>query len=226
MDQHTLIQPLLHIRPISPPAETLAMLRPRPSAPGTSSPVSSSSGATTTAMDNPRARLLERKHHDPPSPPSYNTIDGSSSSPESPIPPAEDGEMDLSNMSRKSQWIILAIASGACAAFNGVFAKLYVKAYCFFLRHVCNLQQIVTNCSSQLLPHCFLRSLMRHSHSRIFRVLSLLTSLRQIRSGHIAGHCRLTWDMQDNDRAHNKLRGFNCSALGPGERGEGCGGCY
>jgi len=32
--------------------------------------------------------------------------------------------MDLSNMSRKSQWIILAIASGACAAFNGVFAKL------------------------------------------------------------------------------------------------------
>jgi hypothetical protein len=78
-------------------------------------------------MDNPRAQLLERKHHDPPSPPSYNTIDGSSSSPESSIPPAEDGEMDLSNMSRKSQWIILAIASGACAAFNGVFAKLYVQ---------------------------------------------------------------------------------------------------
>lgn len=24
----------------------------------------------------------------------------------------------------RSQWIILAIASGACAAFNGVFAKL------------------------------------------------------------------------------------------------------
>ncbi|PSS16611.1 hypothetical protein M430DRAFT_103673 [Amorphotheca resinae ATCC 22711] len=27
-------------------------------------------------------------------------------------------------MSRKSQWIVLAVASGACAAFNGVFAKL------------------------------------------------------------------------------------------------------
>jgi len=32
--------------------------------------------------------------------------------------------MDLSNLSRQSQWIILAVASGACAAFNGVFAKL------------------------------------------------------------------------------------------------------
>ena len=29
-------------------------------------------------------------------------------------------------MSRRSQWLILAVASGACAAFNGVFAKLYV----------------------------------------------------------------------------------------------------
>lgn len=28
--------------------------------------------------------------------------------------------------SRRNQWIIFAIASGACAAFNGVFAKLYV----------------------------------------------------------------------------------------------------
>lgn len=26
---------------------------------------------------------------------------------------------------RQNQWIVLAIASGACAAFNGVFAKLY-----------------------------------------------------------------------------------------------------
>ncbi|KAL3427398.1 hypothetical protein PVAG01_00907 [Phlyctema vagabunda] len=33
-------------------------------------------------------------------------------------------DMDLSKASRKSQWIILAVASGACAAFNGVFAKL------------------------------------------------------------------------------------------------------
>jgi hypothetical protein len=36
----------------------------------------------------------------------------------------DTGDMDLSNLSRKSQWIVLAVASGACAAFNGVFAKL------------------------------------------------------------------------------------------------------
>jgi hypothetical protein len=34
----------------------------------------------------------------------------------------EADEMD--NMSRRTQWIVLAVASGACAAFNGVFAKL------------------------------------------------------------------------------------------------------
>lgn len=28
---------------------------------------------------------------------------------------------------RQNQWIVLAVASGACAAFNGVFAKLYVQ---------------------------------------------------------------------------------------------------
>jgi hypothetical protein len=34
------------------------------------------------------------------------------------------GTENMENMSRKSQWIALALASGACAAFNGVFAKL------------------------------------------------------------------------------------------------------
>jgi hypothetical protein len=80
-------------------------------------------------MDNPRAHLLERKHQDKPSPPSYSSIEASSSLSEpAAIPAADESEMDLSNMSRKSQWIILAIASGACAAFNGVFAKLYVHS--------------------------------------------------------------------------------------------------
>lgn len=55
----------------------------------------------------------------PSSPPSYNVA---TSSP--PDVEGEDAEMDLQNMSRKSQWIILAVASGACASFNGVFAKL------------------------------------------------------------------------------------------------------
>ncbi|KAN0096238.1 hypothetical protein V8E51_015043 [Hyaloscypha variabilis] len=37
----------------------------------------------------------------------------------------EDGQAkEMENLSKKSQWIVLALASGACAAFNGVFAKL------------------------------------------------------------------------------------------------------
>ena len=32
--------------------------------------------------------------------------------------------LGMENLSRKSQWIVLALASGGCAAFNGVFAKL------------------------------------------------------------------------------------------------------
>lgn len=36
----------------------------------------------------------------------------------------EDKDKMLDTMSRRSQWIVLAVASGACAAFNGVFAKL------------------------------------------------------------------------------------------------------
>ena len=84
----------------------------------------SGDSATTTAMDNPREPLLGKA---PPT--SYSTLDSPPSVPEPTDPqadPAEDSEMNLSSLSRKSQWIILAIASGACAAFNGVFAKLYV----------------------------------------------------------------------------------------------------
>ena len=164
------------------------MLRPQPSASGKSSPAthpSSSSAAATTAMDNPRAHLQERKHHDHPSPPSYNTIEGSLSSPESPIPAAEDGEMDLSNMSRKSQWIILAIASGACAAFNGVFAKLYVqeilqeyyKSNIFCLITVASISPIHLSRSTHL------------SFKRASLAFALLTSRRRI--GQHAIRCSL-----------------------------------
>lgn len=31
---------------------------------------------------------------------------------------------EMEGLSRKSQWIVLALLSGVCAAFNGVFAKL------------------------------------------------------------------------------------------------------
>jgi hypothetical protein len=70
--------------------------------------------ATTTAMDDPREHLLGK------SPPlSYRSVESSATLPESAV-----SEMDLSSLSRKTQWITLAVASGACAAFNGVFAKL------------------------------------------------------------------------------------------------------
>ncbi len=42
---------------------------------------------------------------------------------------AEAGEEIMENLSRKSQWIVLALASGGCAAFNGVFAKLQVAYF-------------------------------------------------------------------------------------------------
>lgn len=104
------------------------MLRHRPSEiPATASPADQPAGksldaATTTATDNPELHLAGK-----PPPSSYNTLDSSPSAPEPAGPQtsqAEDSEMELSSLSRKSQWIILAIASGACAAFNGVFAKL------------------------------------------------------------------------------------------------------
>jgi len=37
---------------------------------------------------------------------------------------SEDETMSSSSWTRRNQWIVLALASGACAAFNGVFAKL------------------------------------------------------------------------------------------------------
>jgi hypothetical protein len=51
----------------------------------------------------------------------------------------EEQEGDtMDNLSKKSQWIVLAIASGACAAFNGVFAKLYVHTlFSLFITFLC-----------------------------------------------------------------------------------------
>ncbi|XXG99342.1 hypothetical protein Hte_005679 [Hypoxylon texense] len=45
-----------------------------------------------------------------------------------PVPPADIGSQETETMpvswATRNQWIVFAIASGACAAFNGVFAKL------------------------------------------------------------------------------------------------------
>lgn len=38
--------------------------------------------------------------------------------------------MVASSWTARNQWIVLALASGGCAAFNGVFAKLYVVILC------------------------------------------------------------------------------------------------
>lgn len=42
----------------------------------------------------------------------------------------KEKEMPISDLSRKAQWITFALSSGACAAINGVFAKLFVDPRC------------------------------------------------------------------------------------------------
>jgi hypothetical protein len=72
-----------------------------------------------TAKEDDIGTLSGRRPSSPP--PSYNTA---SAAIEEDAEGPKDADMNLQNMSRKSQWIVLAAASGACAAFNGVFAKL------------------------------------------------------------------------------------------------------
>ncbi|KAI3528841.1 uncharacterized protein CCOS01_09703 [Colletotrichum costaricense] len=69
-------------------------------------------GATTTTLDNERSPLLPRHEDDAHSEP--------------PTEAEDDDEQATESMAwaRRNQWIVLAVASGACAAFNGVFAKL------------------------------------------------------------------------------------------------------
>ncbi|KAJ0296262.1 hypothetical protein COL5a_001356 [Colletotrichum fioriniae] len=68
--------------------------------------------ATTTTLDNERSPLLPRHEDDAHSEP--------------PTEAEDDDEQTTESMAwaRRNQWIVLAVASGACAAFNGVFAKL------------------------------------------------------------------------------------------------------
>ncbi|OHF02165.1 hypothetical protein CORC01_02445 [Colletotrichum orchidophilum] len=68
--------------------------------------------AKTTTLDNERSPLLPRHEDDAHSEP--------------PTEAEDDEEQAAESMAwaRRNQWIVLAVASGACAAFNGVFAKL------------------------------------------------------------------------------------------------------
>lgn len=73
-------------------------------------------GDTDPDSDSDSESLFERRRRRRCPPPlSYDSI----------IIREEDDTMDYLS-SHKSHWIFLAVASGACAAFNGVFAKLYV----------------------------------------------------------------------------------------------------
>jgi hypothetical protein len=82
--------------------------------------------------DDPRVPLLTAKNSPAVDP--FASLSEQHGSPSSvPVSPEiQDAETDaqtntvkdMDNLSRKSQWIVLALASGACAAFNGVFAKL------------------------------------------------------------------------------------------------------
>jgi hypothetical protein len=93
--------------------------------------ISTSRHATMDAADDPRQPLLgarddaalSQRHLS--SPPSQDHPSDEER------PEDEDQAKKMENLSRKSQWIVLALASGACAAFNGVFAKLYVISLLF-----------------------------------------------------------------------------------------------
>lgn len=66
-----------------------------------------------TPSVEPAAALFERH---------VSSDDGEPEEPENTSTETQEESMD--NLSKKSQWIVLALASGGCAAFNGVFAKL------------------------------------------------------------------------------------------------------
>lgn len=104
--------------------------------PGTTQPTPSSKArplsksghaAAMDAADDPRQPLLGARDN---AALSQRPLSSPSSqdhpSEEERIEDEDDEARKMENLSRKSQWIVLALASGACAAFNGVFAKLYV----------------------------------------------------------------------------------------------------
>jgi hypothetical protein len=76
--------------------------------------------------DDPRVPLLGLQGAKKDVAAALSELHSSTSPPSLPVA-HEQGDAEgekMENLSRKSQWIVLALASGACAAFNGVFAKL------------------------------------------------------------------------------------------------------
>jgi len=103
----------------------------QPTASSNTGALSKSGHAAMDAADDPRQPLLgarddaalSQRHLS--SPPSQDHPSDEER------PEDDDQAKEMENLSRKSQWIVLALASGACAAFNGVFAKLYVISLLF-----------------------------------------------------------------------------------------------
>ena len=86
--------------------------------------------AAIDALDDPRQPLLSPKDGATLSQRPLSTSSQDQSPQEDRT--EDDQTKEMENLSRKSQWIVLALASGACAAFNGVFAKLYVISFSDF----------------------------------------------------------------------------------------------
>ncbi|KFY34098.1 hypothetical protein V494_07060 [Pseudogymnoascus sp. VKM F-4513 (FW-928)] len=115
------------------------------------SPSSATSSSTATTAP-PRPSLRSRNLPPLPEftfPPSPNPEDGASW----PTEPREikkktkdrKDDMAISDLSRKAQWITFALSSGACAAINGVFAKLttteLTTTFATFLAGLINLEK-------------------------------------------------------------------------------------
>jgi hypothetical protein len=83
--------------------------------------------AAIDALDDPRQPLLGPRDGATLSQRPLSTSSQDQSSQEERT--EDDERKEMENLSGKSQWIVLALASGACAAFNGVFAKLYVMSF-------------------------------------------------------------------------------------------------
>ncbi|OBT68680.1 hypothetical protein VE03_01769 [Pseudogymnoascus sp. 23342-1-I1] len=119
------------------------------------SPTSSATSSSTATTAHPRQALRARNLTPLPEftfPPSPGPEDSAPSTPE--IPRAQvkkkkkeekEEEMAISDLSRKAQWITFALSSGACAAINGVFAKLttteLTTTFATFLAGLINLEK-------------------------------------------------------------------------------------
>jgi len=104
-----------------------------PTVPVTASTSSSTSAASATSA-SADVRIKQRV---PPSSRSGKEMPSAEDLPMSEYPPVDGGGSDdavptKSHPGARNKWIVLAIASGACAAFNGVFAKLWVFLLCLY----------------------------------------------------------------------------------------------